>query len=1419
MRRINRFLACVLAIFALVALLPTLGASAAAPWDGSVDISWYDAAKTEFSIDTPAKLAGLAALVNGMTDPACPKIIGDKSLLSVTAYDDVMLVGAAGGSVSDTVYASNIDFAYKTVYITADLDMGGAFSTATGIWSGPNWTPIGGKYSMNVTEVKGDSLVIDSRFNGVLDGGGHTISNIYCNRFAEKGFPYSQAVGLVGYLGGSSDLNTAITGDFAGGWQPTARNIVVGSGYIYGRRMVGSIVGRVGETTNGVIIESCANYAQIRNTDSKGIGGILGAGWGAGVIRNCYNVGSVTTTYACPAGGICGSNNGLYIYNCYNVGKIDSNGQKRGRGIGGHDAGAYIVANCYYLDGCDDDPASNGWYRSTSTKITIDVMKMTSDEMKSSLLGKLNATGEAFAADTKNINSGYPVLYFQGGGSTSAKYAVTVKQSDDGTVTADATGDVAAGKTVSLTAKPDAGFVLKHFTLNGKVLKTPFFTVSGVSEVGAVFGKVTSCVISLPTADEYYLSVTRTGNKPSGATSVFVENEPVRSGDTLYEGNVLKITAVGWANAASRDMNLEYTDAFTIAVTNTERNSDGTYTVGASDSVAVTVTRGTQAKSWLSTADTSWYTERRTEYTLKTGAELAGLAYLVNIEGVSFEGITVKLANDVSLKNTDGTTGIRTWKAIGTNTTNTFRGTFDGCGFVVRDMTARNDGSYAGLFGCIVGATIRNVTVVGTVECGAATANAAGIVAYASAAKIENCVNRATVTARGTGAAGIAAYICDGTSVTDCENRGAVSGTTGVGGIAGICYSGEDVIARCVNYGTITAAGEGAYGTGGIVGRLAGRVDTTANYGAVTSADRYTGGIAGYATTKNRSVVAVSLNAATVKSSCVHANAALGGLVGYAQYAEIKSSKNSGAITRGTGFASEHCGEEIGRVGELALSPDASNAAFLASKSDTFKDTTATKKPPFTAMFVADGKVVATVAIAADGKITAPTVPQKVGHTARWDYYETGDANITVNAVYRQKTVSGGDKITASGTYFTGFGACGELTIGGNLDVVLDGSNGLCEGLEITAGAGTRLTLRNVEIHSAAAALTMSGGTLHLNGSSSLASISDARDNENPAFFVDGSVEITAASGGSLTLTAGVGNSAISVADGGKFTLTSGALTLRKTELFGGAGGALHAPQASVEVRGGTLTGWTNSDNVAVIFAKNFTVSGGTLRLQAEKSPIVIDAASFTLDGGSVYAVGHSGNSAAENRHYRGRESVRNLVGTVHGTFEETLRFDDVTVIDDCFGGIVGAVRAGYFNGTSEAAFSPDSSMTRAMFVTVLYRMAGSPNVSGGNAFADVPRSWYYDAVTWAVRSGITGGTSATTFSPNDAVTAEQAAVFLARYAIANGQSIKSGGTLVRGVADWAQDAVSWAIAAGKLDADTPFNEPISRARLAHAIA
>ena len=124
------------------------------------------------------------------------------------------------------------------------------------------------------------------------------------------------------------------------------------------------------------------------------------------------------------------------------------------------------------------------------------------------------------------------------------------------------------------------------------------------------------------------------------------------------------------------------------------------------------------------------------------------------------------------------------------------------------------------------------------------------------------------------------------------------------------------------------------------------------------------------------------------------------------------------------------------------------------------------------------------------------------------------------------------------------------------------------------------------------------------------------------------------------------------------------------------------------------------------------------------------------------------------------------------------------------------AVEQGITSGTSATTFSPDMSCTRAQIVTFLWRANGSPKADGANPFTDVSAdAYYYDAVLWAVKEGITSGTSATTFSPDATVTRGQTVTFLYRAA---GAPAVTGGSFADVAADaYYADAVAWAVKEG----------------------
>ena len=128
---------------------------------------------------------------------------------------------------------------------------------------------------------------------------------------------------------------------------------------------------------------------------------------------------------------------------------------------------------------------------------------------------------------------------------------------------------------------------------------------------------------------------------------------------------------------------------------------------------------------------------------------------------------------------------------------------------------------------------------------------------------------------------------------------------------------------------------------------------------------------------------------------------------------------------------------------------------------------------------------------------------------------------------------------------------------------------------------------------------------------------------------------------------------------------------------------------------------------------------------------------------------------------------------------------------------------AGLFNGTTETLFSPGTPMTRAMLVTVLYRLEGRPTVSGSAEYADVlPGQWYTDAVTWASQYRIVNGYGNGLFGTGDSITREQMAAILYRYAAYKGYDTADAGSL-SGYTDsgevsaYALPALRWANARG----------------------
>lgn len=140
------------------------------------------------------------------------------------------------------------------------------------------------------------------------------------------------------------------------------------------------------------------------------------------------------------------------------------------------------------------------------------------------------------------------------------------------------------------------------------------------------------------------------------------------------------------------------------------------------------------------------------------------------------------------------------------------------------------------------------------------------------------------------------------------------------------------------------------------------------------------------------------------------------------------------------------------------------------------------------------------------------------------------------------------------------------------------------------------------------------------------------------------------------------------------------------------------------------------------------------------------------------------------------------------------------------------AVQLGYVNGMGGGKFEPNRQLTRAEFVTMLYRMAGKPAASTAAGFTDVPQNaWYHDALNWAAEKGYVNGTGANTFSPDGKITRQEVVTILFRYsgsqsgaetmftATYDSQFTDSGA-----IAPWAKTAMYWAIYNGVVNGTSP---------------
>ena len=243
---------------------------------------------------------------------------------------------------------------------------------------------------------------------------------------------------------------------------------------------------------------------------------------------------------------------------------------------------------------------------------------------------------------------------------------------------------------------------------------------------------------------------------------------------------------------------------------------------------------------------------------------------------------------------------------------------------------------------------------------------------------------------------------------------------------------------------------------------------------------------------------------------------------------------------------------------------------------------------------------------------------------------------------------------------------------------------------------------------------------------------------------------------------------------------------------------------ATVSGSGNLALNCTAGD-VTVTF--NGTAANGVTLARSGDS-VTISGAS----GGSV-VVSENGATTTTTTITPGQDVSVTLDGDINeepDTPAGDMPFTDVRTSDWFYDPVKYVYEEGLMTGTGATAFAPNVTTTRAMIVSILYRLEGGPAVSGNSSpFNDVHTSdWYYDAVRWAERTGVVGGVGDGRFAPNTAITREQLAAMLMNYANYKHQNVSARADLSRysdadRVSAWAEDAVAWANAEGYISGMT----------------
>ena len=296
-------------------------------------------------------------------------------------------------------------------------------------------------------------------------------------------------------------------------------------------------------------------------------------------------------------------------------------------------------------------------------------------------------------------------------------------------------------------------------------------------------------------------------------------------------------------------------------------------------------------------------------------------------------------------------------------------------------------------------------------------------------------------------------------------------------------------------------------------------------------------------------------------------------------------------------------------------------------------------------------------------------------------------------------------------------------------------------------------------------------------------------------------------------------------------------------EMRGGFGG-MNGNQNNLVTAGSTIQITDASDNVLysakavrnasyILFASPDLSSGSTYTLKNGTTAAATATASTAASGGMSGPGNQVGNTTGQPPEGMGPggqqgqdpnqqsgstppakpgqqppENPENAITEPQGNAPGVAEYDDVNPSDWFYPAVQFVSERGIMVGTG-ASFEPDAATSRAMLVTILYRLEGEPTVNSANPFRDITdHQWYSDAVIWASENGIVSGYGSGLFGPTDHITREQFATILYRYAQFKGYDISATADLssytdASSINSWAEAAMKWACAEGLISGRT----------------